>query len=114
MNGDGIFIFQCSAAAFSLDGLLQFLELLMGIAPRFLAERVEGFIDPLYNVEGINTAGAVRKIFFYALVDPSGPVAGDNLYRRTLLWSKAFQERGENLFPMPVASPDNRVGIVIH
>lgn len=114
MDGNGILILQSSATALALNGLLELLEFLMGIASRFLAKSIKCFVCPLYNVEGINAACTVRKVFFNALVDPSGTVTGNNLYGCPLLWSKAFQKLGKDLFSVLVACPDNRIGIVVH
>lgn len=114
MNGNRILVLQCSTAALALDASPELFEFLMSIPPGFLTKRVKSFICPLHDMEGINAAGTVREVFFNTLVDPSGTIAGYNLYGCPLLRSKPLQKLGEDLLTMPVACPYNRVGIMIH
>ena len=114
MNRDGILVLQGAAATFAFDGLLKFLEFLMGITPCFLAEGVKCFICPPHDVEGVHTAGTVRKVLLNALVDSSRTIAGHNFYGCTLLRSKAFQKLGKDILTVLIAGPDDGVGIVIH
>lgn len=65
-------------------------------------------------MERIDAAFGIGTVFIYTGLDPFGAVAGNKLYRNSLLLCQLLEEQGEDTFSMSFVNPDDLAGIMVH